>query len=42
MSYFWKKDNITLRLAQASDWIYFYENYFESETRFLYYTESFP
>ena len=40
MSYFWKKDNITLRLAQASDWIYFYENYFESETRFLYYTET--
>lgn len=40
MAYFWQKDNITLRLAQPSDWVYFYENYFESETRFLYYTET--
>ena len=40
MGYYWKKNNITLRPAQPSDWVYFYENYFESETRFLYYTET--
>ena len=40
MSYFWQKDNISLRLAQPSDWVYFYENCFNSETRFLYYTET--
>ncbi len=40
MGYYWKKDNITLRPTKPSDWVYFYENYFESETRFLYYTET--
>ncbi len=40
MGYYWSKDKITLRPTIPSDWVYFYENYFESETRFLYYTET--
>ncbi len=39
MSYYWTKDNITLRPTLPSDWVYFYDNFFESESRFLYYTE---
>ena len=40
MSYFWKRGDITLRPAHPSDWVYFYENYFDSHLRFLYYTET--
>ena len=40
MSYFWTNGDITLRPAHPSDWVYFYENYFDSELRFLYYTEA--
>ena len=42
MAYFWERDGIALRPAHPSDWVYFYDNYSDSETRFLFYTETEP
>ncbi len=42
MPYFWERGGVVLRPTHPSDWVYFYDNYFESETRFLYYTETEP
>ncbi len=42
MAYFWERDGVVLRPTHPSDWVYFYENYFESETRFYFYTETEP
>lgn len=42
MAYFWERDGVVLRPTHPSDWVYFYENYFESETRFYFYTECEP
>ncbi len=42
MPYFWERDGVILRPTHPSDWVHFYENYFESETRFHYYTETEP
>ena len=42
MPYFWERDGILLRPAHPSDWVHFYENYFDSETRFYFYTEAEP
>ena len=38
--YRWSKNGITLRPAVADDWEHFYNNYFDSETRFMFYTEA--
>lgn len=40
MGYFWQNEKIKLRLSKKSDWIYFYESCKDSETRFMFYTES--
>ena len=42
MAYMWERDGVRLRPAHPSDWEYFYENYTDSETRFLFYTEAEP
>ena len=42
MAYFWERDGVILRPTHPSDWVYFYENYFESEARFYFYTECEP
>ena len=39
MAYFWEREGVTLRPTHPSDWVYFYEEYFNSEARFLFYTE---
>ncbi len=42
MPYYWEREGVTLRPTHPSDWVYFYENYFDSETRFYFYTECEP
>ena len=38
--YRWSKNGITLRPAVSDDWEHFYNIYFDSETRFMFYTEA--
>lgn len=38
--YRWENDKIRLRPTHPSDWIYFFEDYSNSEARFLFYTEA--
>ena len=42
MAYMWERDGVRLRPAHPSDWVYFYENFTDSEARFLFYTEAEP
>ena len=42
MAYMWERDGVRLRPAHPSDWVYFFDNYTDSEARFLFYTEAEP